>query len=625
VVGRADAEQSDFFKVNVKAGQRLSIETLGRRLGSPFDPQISLLDPRTEREVAYSNDAPGLQTDARLTYKFKQDGDYIIEIRDVMYRGGPDYCYRIRLGDFPCATTPIPMAAKRGSRLNVEFAGPQLDGVAPVEVAVPDDPAARIVWVTPRGANGLAGWPVALLVSNLEEVLEKEPNNELAKANRIPVPGAVTARFQEKGDIDYFVFGAKKGQRFLIEAHTHEQFSPTEVYMVLKNKAGGQITAINPAAEPRIEFTAPEEGDYFLAVEHLNYWGGPDESYRITLTTSEPGFVLNTSLDRYDVPQDGVVAVPIQSIARKDYAGPIEISLTGADDLTGKTVVSPAAALGPNQPAAWLFVRASPGAPLGPRVCRLEAKATINGKLVTAYAGTRAAVSQELAGLTYPPPDLTHQIGIAIAEKPPFTLIARFASPEALRGSPIPLTISASRATGFDGEIAFSAIGLPANVTAAFKNIPKGQNEIKFQLSAAANAALGRFPVSFSGKSKHQNKEYTVTAEPISLTLALPFELVEEPRGLDLEPGKKAKAKVTALRKGGYKGPIALEARNLPAGVTATKAIIEDGKTDAEIEFTAASGAAPVEKKDVNFLGVATALGNQQNTSPPITIHVKKK
>src|SRR5262249_52907289 len=107
VVGRADAEQSDFFKISVKAGQRLSMEILGRRLGSPFDPQISVIDPRVQRELAYSNDAPGLQTDARLTHTFKQAGDYLIEIRDVMYRGGPDYWYRLRLGDFPCATTPI--------------------------------------------------------------------------------------------------------------------------------------------------------------------------------------------------------------------------------------------------------------------------------------------------------------------------------------------------------------------------------------------------------------------------------------------------------------------------------------------------------------------------------------
>src|SRR5205807_9451608 len=62
---------------------------------------------------------------------------YLIEIKDVLNRGGPDYVYRLRVGDFPLATTPVPMAARRGSKAKVQFTGPMVDGVAPVEVAVP--------------------------------------------------------------------------------------------------------------------------------------------------------------------------------------------------------------------------------------------------------------------------------------------------------------------------------------------------------------------------------------------------------------------------------------------------------------------------------------------------------
>src|SRR5205807_6031071 len=129
VVGRADAEISDWFKVNVKAGQRVSFEILGRRLGSALDPQLTLFDARNARELpgGHSNDAPGLQTDPRLTYTFKEAGDYLVEIRDVSFRGGEDYHYRLRIGDFPCATTPLPLAAKRGAKVSVQFAGPQVD------------------------------------------------------------------------------------------------------------------------------------------------------------------------------------------------------------------------------------------------------------------------------------------------------------------------------------------------------------------------------------------------------------------------------------------------------------------------------------------------------------------
>src|SRR5262249_40058012 len=152
---KADAESNDYFKINVKTGQRVSFEVLGRRLGSAFDPQITLFDARTGRELpgGYSNDAPGLQTDARLTYTFKEAGDYLVEIRDVTYRGGDDFYYRLRIGDFPCATTAMPMAARRGSQVMVHFAGPNVEGVAPVEVAVPKDAQLDTIWLAPKGPS----------------------------------------------------------------------------------------------------------------------------------------------------------------------------------------------------------------------------------------------------------------------------------------------------------------------------------------------------------------------------------------------------------------------------------------------------------------------------------------
>jgi hypothetical protein len=625
VVGRANPEVSDFYSIAVKAGQRVSIEILGRRLGSPFDPQISLIDPRSQHELVYSNDAPGLQTDARMTYTFKTSGDYLIEVRDVMYRGGADYWYRLRIGDFPCATAPIPMAAKRGSRVKVQFAGPAVTGLAPVEVNMPTDPATTVVWITPRGASGLVGWPVALAASDLDEFVENEPNDEPAKANRISIPCGVTGRFEKKGDTDHFVFAAKKGQRLVILAHTHDLFSPTEVYMVLKNAAGAQIATSNPAGDPRIDFTSPTDGDYVLAVEHLNYWGGPEESYRITIAAPEPGFDLTLPLDRFDIPQGGVTAVPIQTITRRDYNGPIEINFEGIPGISGRTVVSSGTGLGPNQPAAWLFVSASSDAVPGAYSCRVRGKAGIKNREIVADASVRAAVIQELAGLPYPPPDLTQWVGIAVTPKPPFILAARFATPEVIRGGAVPLTISAVRTPGFDEEIVLSSVGLPATFTAALKNIPKGKNDVTVNVRAAANASLGHLLVGFAGTAKVKNNEYHTLAQPVDLSLTLPFDLRVEDGHLELTPGKKATMRIAVTRKGGYKGPINLEVRNLPAKVTAGKATVSPGQSAAEIEVSAAADAAANYKVDVSVLGVGTAAEGQQNSSPNFMIRVTKK
>ncbi len=261
VTGRCDAEKADYYKITVTAGQRLSFDVLGRRVGSPIDPQMAIYHAKTMRELAFDNDSPGCQGDPRIHYLFKEAGDYLIEIKDVLNRGGPDYVYRLRVGDFPLATVPVPMAGRRGTKATVHFAGPAVEGVGPVDVAVPADPAVAAVWLAPKGPSGLYGWPVALALSDHDELVETEPNNERAKANRLPVPGGITGRFQQSDDTDYYVFTAKKGQKLQIVAHTLDLYSPTLVYMVLKNaKTGADIAKNNPQAaapaDQRIDFTA---------------------------------------------------------------------------------------------------------------------------------------------------------------------------------------------------------------------------------------------------------------------------------------------------------------------------------------------------------------------------------
>jgi hypothetical protein len=188
------------------------------------------------------------------------------------------------------------------------------------------------------------------------------------------------------------------------------------------------------------------------------------------------------------------------------------------------------------------------------------------------------------------------------------------------------LTVTAVRDAGFTEEIALTPAGaVPPNVALALKNIPKGQNQVKVQLTPAANAAVAKFTIALTGKARFRDVDFTVSAAPTVLSVSLPFDLQVAPTPLKLTPGGKAKLKVTAVRKGGYQGPITVELRNLPAGVTAPKATIAMGQTVVEVDLTAAANAAAGDKKDVNVLGTATAAANQQNASPNFVVSVAKK
>lgn len=626
VVGRADAEVSDYFKIHVLAGQRVSFEILGRRLGSLLDPQLTLLDGRTGRELpgGHSNDAPGLQTDSRLTYTFKQSGDYLLEVRDVMYRGGPDFWYRLRIGDFPCASTALPMAARRGSQMQIQFAGPQVEGVAPLEVAVPADPGSTSIALVPRGSNGLPGWPVTLAITDHEELLEQEPNNDPGHANRLPVPGGITGRFLESGDIDHFTFAARKGQRYVIEAQTHELHSPAEVYLSLKDAKGNALAASNPAAGARIDYTAPADGDLIIAVEHLLYWHGPAETYHLTVTPYRPGFDLLLGTDRLDVHPGSSSALPIY-VARRDFTGPIDVALAGPPGVSGYAHIPAGQPPAPNQPAATLFVTAAADVQPGPYTASLLASATVNGQWEVRPVELKAIASQSLAGLTYPPRALFHEVAVGVIERPPFTLSARLEVAEAAQAVAFPVTITAQRTAGFQEPVTLTPVGLPPNVAASLKNPGKGETRVQGTITPAANAPLGKFTISFTGKAKVGNKEFTVTAAPVELVIAPPIAVQVEPATATLPPGGKARLKIVATRQGGYAGPITLDWKDLPPGVTATKATLAPTHSAADLELTAAPTAAPTTKPDARLIATATGAGNVQVLSAPVSITITKK
>src|SRR5262249_5999401 len=195
-------------------------------------------------------------------------------------------------------------------------------------------------------------------------------------------------------DVDCYVFKAQKGKRYIIEAHASEHLSPTDVYLTLKNDKGAQVQASNPAAAPRLDFTAPADGDYTVTVEHLHSWGGPDEVYRLTITPFTPDFALTLNADRFNVVAGATVSIPV-FVTRTGYNGPIEASAVGVKGLTGTLTIPAGPPRPPNVPAGVLTLKAEEfgglltipaGVPLGPVVFSLQGKATVEGKSVTHLA-----------------------------------------------------------------------------------------------------------------------------------------------------------------------------------------------------------------------------------------------
>lgn len=523
VTGSVAAETSEFFKVKVGVNQKLTFEVLARRIGSPLDPIVVLHDARTKRELVelYADDTPGLQGDCRLTHAFKEAGEVIVEVRDTTHRGGGDYAYRLRIGEFPGATTAFPLAAQRGKEVAIGFAGPE--AIPLVKVAVPKDPALAAFYAVP--SNGKSdGWPLPVLLSDYPEATEQEPNDEPAKANKLPVPGGVSGRFDRAKDFDHFAIIGKKGQKLVVAVQTYEVNSPAEVLVRVLDAKGAQVAASNPAAPAnRFEFTPAADGEYVLACEHQNFLHGPNEVYHLSVVPAGPDFTVNVALDRGEAPAGGGTGVFATVTRQSGFGGPVELSIDGGPALSGKLTL-PA-----GQTFAFIPVMVKEGAKSGAYPFHVKATAKAGDSTVTRYAQLVDAVKASLGGMPNPPPEMLNHCVLGVVEKPPFAVKLTPEPAKIEKGKAGKILVKATREEGADGDVAIAPIFVPPNVTATPKPLPKGQTKGEFPLNVAPNAAGGPAALAFKATTKVGGKDYAITLPPVVIEV--------------LDPKKKEEAK----------------------------------------------------------------------------------
>lgn len=610
VDGNVDNLVRDYYKFTAAAGQRVSFEVLARRLGSPLDPMIRILDAKG-RELAYGDDTPGLGSDSQLCYTFKDAGEYVLELRDIRYQGGPSFLYRLRIGDFPCVTAPFPMGIKKGTGANVSFAGAGATEAQPVAVNTAPDAAIGWLNVGAKAAGGKASGFASVSVSPMDEVLEVEPNNEQAQATRVNLGGGLNGRFDQPGDVDRFVFAAKAGQHFTFAGITRTQGSPTDLFLRLLKSDGAEVASAEDTGplEGIIDYTFPADGDYTLVVEDLHRRGGPEFVYRIVVEPFQAGFTLDASADTLNIPLGGSTSITVKS-TRKGYNGPITITL--ADAVEG--VVASPAVIGPGRNSVVFTVQSAATMPAGKvNLTRIQGIGTEGTTEIKAIATVTESQKVAFSGLSSPPPALGTAVSVGVNPAPFFTLKTEPA--EIVFGKDLTATVKviATRADGFGEDITLALLPaqppadqLPAGVTAALKPIAKGTNEIAITLTANNQAPLGAFGAAIAGTGKKGND---TVVQPVGLRLNLqaPFALKLDLGEAKIKRGQMLKGKAIATRNPAYNGPIVLTFKDLPKGVTAAAATIPEGQTEVEVVLTAAADAAVGAVQNPTAAGEGTA------------------
>jgi hypothetical protein len=155
------------------------------------------------------------------------------------------------------------------------------------KVTIPASVPPSILDVRLVNAWGISN-PRAFVVGDLEEVREKEPNNDVTEAQRVNVNSTISGAFQAPVDVDYYVFSGKKGQRVLCSCLASTIDSRAHPFVEVFDRRGRLHSSRNYYHNDALaDVVLPEDGDYQVRVSEFTHTqGGPELFYRLSITSA---------------------------------------------------------------------------------------------------------------------------------------------------------------------------------------------------------------------------------------------------------------------------------------------------------------------------------------------------
>jgi hypothetical protein len=543
----------EYFKFTARKGQRVIIQCWANRIDSRMDPTLAVFDSNG-RELGTSRDVN--RRDPLLDLAAPADGVYVVKLWDAVYGGGGDYFYRLSIGDGPYLDYILPSAGQPGTTGKFTIYGRNLPGGSPaeqkvagrpleklsVEIPIPAGAAAEQLqistFIEPDDA-GLDGFeyrvkgpgghsnPVMIGFAAAPIIAEQEPNNSPAEAQKLTIPCEYVGQFQARGDQDWIVFEAKKGQVYTLEVIAKRQRSRTDPEMIIQrvSVAGDGKETVNelqkvddlatnlggPAFDTRSDdpvyrFAVPEDGTYRILMKDLYLTGDPRSVYRVSIRPETPDFRLAAvplsriaQQNQYvaGVPllrKGGQAAIEVLAFRRDNFAGEIRLSVQGLP----AGVTCPEVVIGPTANSAPLVFHADEKAAEWAGVIQIVGKSKIGDKELVREARGGSVIWQMQVQQQNQTAEarMTRNIALAVsgAEDAPFNVeVAEAKVFEVSRAGKLEIPLKATRRGEFKGAIALVAVGLPQNIRINNMNIDASKSDAKLAFDVPNNAPLGTY------------------------------------------------------------------------------------------------------------------------------------
>ena len=665
-------DDEDSFTFSVKKGARLICEVTAQRIGSLLDSYLVLRDANGT-EVATSGLGNGL--DSLLNYTVLEDGKYTLHIRDIRYKGGKGYGYRLSIGELPYLETIFPLGGRRGTENTIAVTGANLETVASIQVSIGAETPAGAQSLRVQTPSGLATNPHPFAIGNRAEMVEVEPNNTAEKVNAVTTPITINGKIDKPGDIDRFALEIKEPQNLVFEVEALKLSSNLDALLTLYGAEKSMETAENMArddekeqvlmvnddasgADARIDWDFKEAGKYSIAIRDLNNQGGETYPYRLNIRPLEPNCQLRavvldnrnrlSAMDNPRVNRGSSVTMQVDVTRLDKFNGPIRLlcpTLPKTFDVS-PTIIP----VGQNR--ALLTVTAPWDAPLG--------------LMPLSVVGVCAVGNHQIERTATPSPIL-----LTVMDAPEFTLTLAEIGLSVVHNKTVDLHVAANRRDDFVGPIALSVSGLPNRVSAAPVTIAEGETEATVSVKAGSFERREQFSVvpvpgisyisvggtaTINGETVKQSTPaipltiveapFIVTVEPLRFSIVFPATAVSAKDNATtlLETGtvaiaakptadtettesempltKEAILTLTVVRQGGFTDEITLTPLDVPEGFTTEAVTIPVNETEVKVPLKAL-GSLEDKTYQFKFRGSVTINGKAfEQDSPVLSVKI---
>jgi hypothetical protein len=531
VHGSIGNEDVDYYEVECKKGQRLSVEIEGMRLAGGFwDPYIAVIDAK-RFEIATSDDSPLSAQDGGCSIVIPADGKYLVMVRECAYGRGSEY--RLHIGTFPRPTAVIPAGGKPGEELTVRFIGdPKGEIKQKVKLPATADPNYRLHCET---KDGISPTGFQFRIVDVPNVTEQSANVTVQAATAGAAPGAFNGVIDKPGETKYFKFAAKKGQVFDVHCYARQLGSPLDSVMQLhaltKSALGKRLGSNDDTRGPdsSIRFTAPADAEYVISVHDHLQKGGPNYFFRVEVTPVRPSTttgIPKVNGNNVSIQDRQSIAVPkgnrfatMVTVRRADWGGAAAL---GFDKLPPGLLVH-AEPIESGQAAVPVVFEAKPDAAVAGLLADMQAKPADAKVSATSY--TDLDVNFNI-GLNNTPFHRLHtdRVAVAVTEAAPFTIeVVEPKAPVPQSGS-MQLKIIAKRQPGFTKPITVYPLYRPPGTgIQGSATIPEKGTETTLTINAAGNAAPRKWKTAVTAQANAGKGPVWVSSQLFTVEVSPPL------------------------------------------------------------------------------------------------------